>query len=89
MKGISTMNSRRKLLSHRRAASARASDRNCRKWITQSMLSSRKLMTNATTLSDMPPSAAHICVSVFTSPIAVVVRSSTSSVAAIGNTASV
>ena len=44
------------------------------------MLSSRNLMTNATTLSDMPPSAAHI---------AVVVRSSTSSVAAIGNTASV
>ena len=46
-------------------------------------------MTNAITFSHMPPSAAHICASLSTSPMAFVVRSSTSSVAAIAKTASV
>ena len=53
------------------------------------MLSSRKLTTNAVMFARMPTRADHISASLRTSPIAFVVRSRTSRVAAIANTASV
>ena len=87
--GTSTMKSRRALLSQMSTESTRATCSNCCTCVIHSRQSSRKLSPKLRNSPHMPASAAHISASESILPSAYVVRSSTSSVAAIANTPSV